>query len=121
MRVAHSRAVDKVRHHQAVYLRDHRDAVVSYKPEIDVVLDGVLAGQDRRRVREALSAITAKQSEAIVLTFFAGHNYREASVLLGVPLTTLKTRIRDGLINLRTALDVAAERELAKPVTRRPA
>ena len=115
MTLAHSRAVDKVRHHQAVYLRDHRDAVTSYQPDVDVVLREVLAGQDRQQLRDAMVGITARQHEAITLTFFAGHTYRDASELLGVPLSTLKTRIRDGLINLRTALEVSAEPN-AEPV-----
>lgn len=110
MTLAHSRAVDKVRHHQAVYLRDHRDSVTSYQPEVDVVLNDVLNGQDREQLRDALVGITRQQQEAIALTFLAGHSYREASVILGVPLGTFKTRIRDGLINLRTALDVTHER-----------
>ena len=107
MRLAHSRAVDKVRHHQSTSARDHQDAVASYQPDVDIVLHDVLADQDRQQIREALASITPRQHEAIMLTFFAGHNYREASVILGVPLSTLKTRIRDGLINLRTALEVA--------------
>ena len=112
MTLAHSRAVDKVRHHQAVYLRDHRDAVTSYQPDVDVVLQEVLGGQDRQLLRDALVGITPRQNEAIVLTFFGGHSYREASVLLGIPLSTFKTRVRDGLINLRTALEVTGENTL---------
>ena len=117
MTLAHSRAVDKVRHHQAVHLRDHRHAVISYQPDVDVVLQDVLAGQDRQQLRHAMGSITARQHEAISLTFFAGHTYRDASVMLGVPLSTLKTRIRDGLINLRTALVVENESTRTKPTT----
>ena len=109
MRLAHARAVDKVRHHQATYVREHRDAVSSYQPEFDVVMQDVLAGQDRAELHEALLGITARQQEAIRLTFFGGHSYPEASVMLGVPLSTLKTRIRDGLISLRDTLNVAHE------------
>ena len=114
MTLAHSRAVDKVRHHQAVHLRDHRHAVISYQPDVDVVLQDVLDRRDRQQLRQAMGSITARQHEAISLTFFAGHTYRDASVLLGVPLSTLKTRIRDGLINLRTALEAAGENELGE-------
>jgi RNA polymerase sigma-70 factor (ECF subfamily) len=112
MMLARSRAVDKVRHHQAVFVRDHRDAVRSYQPEIDGVVEAVLVGQDRAQLRQALIGITHRQKEAIVLTFFAGHSYPEASSILGIPLSTLKTRVRDGLINLRTALEVIEERKL---------
>jgi RNA polymerase sigma-70 factor (ECF subfamily) len=112
MTLAHSRAVDKVRHHQAVHLRDHRHAVISYQPDVDVVLQDVLAGQDRQQLHDAMGSITARQHEAISLTFFAGHTYRGASLMLGVPLSTIKTRIRDGLINLRTALAVDDESTL---------
>lgn len=47
MTLSHSRAVDKVRHHQAVCLRDHRHAVTSYRPDVDVVLHDILAAQER--------------------------------------------------------------------------
>lgn len=59
--------------------------------------------------------MTPRQREAITLTFFAGHSYPQASAILGVPLSTIKTRIRDGLINLRTALELADEKTPGSP------
>jgi len=90
MTLSHSRAVDKVRHHQAVYLRDHRHAVTSSRPDVDVVLHDILAAQERSELHAALQTVTPRQREAITLTFFAGHSYPQASAILGVPLSTIQ-------------------------------
>lgn len=62
MTLSHSRAVEKVRHHQAVYLRDHRHAVTSYRPDVDVVLHGILAAQERSELHAALQTVTPRHA-----------------------------------------------------------
>jgi RNA polymerase sigma-70 factor (ECF subfamily) len=48
-----------------------------------------------------VSELTALQQEAITMTVYRGYSFREASEILGIPLPTLKTRVRGGLIALR--------------------
>jgi RNA polymerase sigma-70 factor (ECF subfamily) len=109
--LAHRRAVDRVRSEQARTDRQVRAAVAvpvaESTPEV-VVLDGIGSELDSRRVRAALDGLTGRQREAIELAFYGGYTYPQVARALDVPLGTIKTRIRDGLIRLRSQLEVMA-------------
>jgi RNA polymerase sigma-70 factor (ECF subfamily) len=60
---------------------------------------------DGSRAVRGLDELPEAQRNAIVLAYFGGYSQSEISVLLGAPLGTVKTRIRDGLTRLRTALE----------------
>jgi RNA polymerase sigma factor (sigma-70 family) len=69
--------------------------------------DTAVANHEGREVRAALQDLPIEQRRAIVLSAFHGRTAREIADLEGIPLGTAKTRIRSGLLRLRTA--VAAE------------
>ena len=104
--IAHRRAVDRVRAAESARERDGRFATLDAGPAFDVVEEAVTASLDSARVRQALSALTDVQREAITLAYYGGYTYKEVSELLDVPLGTIKTRMRDGLIRLRDTLGV---------------
>ena len=106
--IVHRRAVDRVRAAESARQRDTRYATVGDGPDYDVVEETVTATLETARVRKALTSLTAVQREAITLAYYGGYTHREVSELLDVPLGTVKTRMRDGLIRLRDTLGVEA-------------
>lgn len=103
--IAHRRAVDRVRCEQASRNRNDRCGRESTVPPFDDVLDIVEERVEHTAVAAALRELTNLQRQALTLAYFGGHSYREVAQLLDVPLGTAKTRIRDGLISLRNALE----------------
>jgi RNA polymerase sigma-70 factor (ECF subfamily) len=70
----------------------------------------VFANIDAQRVRGALSALSEEQRTPIEMGFFAGITHEEIAQRTGIPLGTIKTRIRTGLRRLREALSEAVSR-----------
>jgi RNA polymerase sigma-70 factor (ECF subfamily) len=105
--MARRRAVDRVRSVQAAVDRDAAAAAQAVERDVDVVSEAVEARLEQQAVRRCLGGLTELQREAVSLAFYAGHTYREVAQLLGVPIGTIKTRLRDGLIRLRDCLGVA--------------
>jgi len=101
---AHARAVDTVRSETARQRRQDREGHFAPVTESDVEATVHLAalGDD---VRKAVEQLSADERDAIVLSYFGGHSYRETAELLGTPEGTVKTRIRRGLQVLRRSLE----------------
>jgi len=106
MTIAHRRAVDRVRSAAASTAREARTAEVPPQNG-DEVADTVEASLDAERVRRCLDGLTDPQRESITLAYYGGYSYRQVGELLGVALSTIKTRIRDGLIRMRDCLGVS--------------
>ena len=68
--------------------------------------EAVQARLEAERVRRCLGSLTQLQQESITLAYYRGCTYREVAALLDVPVGTVKTRMRDGLIRLRDCLGV---------------
>lgn len=104
--IAHRRAVDRVRASQA---SADRDARVGLR-DLDVAYDGVAETVELKieggRVSEALAGLPEAQRETIVLAYYGGYSQTEIAALVGAPLGTVKTRMRDGLSRLRTRMGV---------------
>ncbi len=106
--MAHRRAVDRVRSAQASTDRELRVGQASQEREFDEVAEAVENRLEVQQVRRALRVLTELQREAVQLAYYGGYTHREVSELLDVPLGTVKTRLRDGLIRLRDEMGVTA-------------
>ncbi|MHA7306352.1 ECF RNA polymerase sigma factor SigK [Arthrobacter sp. TMN-49] len=105
--IAHRKAVDKVRASQASSDRDLRQGIKEYQESYDDVADTVETRMESERVKIALASLTQPQQEAISLAYYGGYTHQEVAELLKIPVGTVKTRIRDGMIRLRDRLGVA--------------
>ncbi|GAA3578212.1 sigma-70 family RNA polymerase sigma factor [Microlunatus spumicola] len=106
--MAHRRAVDRVRSVTREVARDDHYAVSEVGREVDHVWEGVEQRLEAQRVRKGLDSLTPIQREALTLAYFGGLTQTEIAARLQLPLGTVKTRVRDGLIRLRDALGVEA-------------
>jgi RNA polymerase sigma-70 factor, ECF subfamily len=87
-------------------------------PKLDLDDDGLLEAQPAgertegeairretaRTVRGALRDLPAEQSEVIGLAYFGGFSHSEIAEILGMPLGTVKGRMRLGLEKIRVSL-----------------
>jgi RNA polymerase sigma-70 factor (ECF subfamily) len=64
---------------------------------------------EHERLREALVQLPLQQRRALVLATYFGRTAKEIGELDGTPVGTVKTRIRDGLLKLRSRLEVEDE------------
>jgi RNA polymerase sigma-70 factor (ECF subfamily) len=61
--------------------------------------------QRRRRVQLLLNELPPEQRDVVTLAFFGGLTHSELAGHLGLPLGTIKSRIRTGLLHLRNRLE----------------
>jgi RNA polymerase sigma-70 factor (ECF subfamily) len=106
MTIAHHRAVDRVRAAQAAIDREDRVARLEVHRPYDDVVESVEATLEWERLRRCLNGLTQLQRESVTYAYYGGYTYREVAELLKVPLPTVKTRMRDGLIRMRDCLGV---------------
>lgn len=106
--MAHRRAVDRIRASQASRDRDSRIGIRDYDREYDQVAEHVEITMEGARVKRALQGLTELQRQAVELAYYGGLSHSEIAAELHVPVGTVKTRIRDGMIRLRDAMGVTS-------------
>ncbi len=105
--IARRRAVDRVRSEQAH--RDRQERIATGERDLaDTPEDTAMELEDRQRARVAMAALSDLQREALELAFYEGLTHVQIADRLDIALGTVKTRIRDGLIRLRTVMGAQA-------------
>ena len=67
--------------------------------------DLAASAQREGRLRQAMRALPREQAEVLQLSYFGHRSHTEIGRALGVPLGTVKGRLRQALARLRAALD----------------
>ena len=106
MTVVHHKAIDllRSRHGQAARSVPLDPATIEAQ-EADV-LDRVATSMGAAAAREALRSLPQEQREPIELAYFEGMTHVEIAEALGVPLGTVKSRLRLGLERMRSAFGI---------------
>jgi RNA polymerase sigma-70 factor (ECF subfamily) len=112
--IVHHRAIDSIRRRRPTASLPEPDEPAPDPFVLPDVWGEVARGLDRDAVLGALGAISAVQREAIELAYFGGLTQVEIAERSGVPLGTVKSRLRLGLLGLRRALDAG---EPGEPTT----
>ncbi len=102
--IVHHRAVDVLRRKTA-FRSAPLDAAEERSADADTAEEAT-RNLEHASVRAALEALPPAQRRAIELAYFGGYTHVELSTLLGVPLGTVKGRMRIGLQKLRRALEL---------------
>lgn len=105
LNLTRSRAIDRLRGRRSRPEPAADDSALRDLPDALVPVDEQLAWANRAaQVRAALEGLTVLQRVAIELAFFEGLTHAEVADRLELPLGTVKTRIRQGLLTLRDRL-----------------
>jgi RNA polymerase sigma-70 factor (ECF subfamily) len=99
--LAHRRAVDAVRRNQTA--RDREQGVSGEIAEPDPA-ETAVERDEASRLASALSRLSDLQRQVIELAYFGGLTQNQVAERLGAPLGTVKTRMRDGLLRLRSIM-----------------
>jgi len=105
-----NRAIDRLRSKsfREKMQESSNDEAMMLVPDGDISpLDSISLAEDRSRIHEALAKIPAEQRDALMLAYFQGYTQTEIAELLQIPLGTIKTRMRQGLIKLSSLLQGA--------------
>ena len=112
MTMARSRSIDRLRQqaNRERSLEKYRDHSESKSSHDDISPGTNLLRQEcRQQISASINALPVTQREAVRLAFFVGQSHREVAETMQLPLGSVKTAIRKGLMALKSALEMKPE------------
>jgi RNA polymerase sigma-70 factor (ECF subfamily) len=100
--IARNLRIDALRRQRFLAPEADESETASLEPGADTM---IAAGQAARRVGSALASLPPEQAEVLRLSFFEDRPHAEIERRLGVPLGTVKSRLRLAMAKLRVLLD----------------
>lgn len=105
--IARRRLIDRLRRHerqpQPAYLEDLTTEPGGYDKDMETCVEASLAAR-------ALKQLRPEQQKVLQLAVYQGLSHQEIAQATGMPLGTVKTHVRRGLIQIREALGVKLEK-----------
>jgi RNA polymerase sigma-70 factor (ECF subfamily) len=104
--IVRNRAIDALRSRagKAPKLNFDDDEILEQRPSGQLTEDEAMRRETAGEVRGALVELPAEQSKVIELAYFGGFSQSEISRMLGLPLGTVKGRMRLGLEKIRVQI-----------------
>jgi RNA polymerase sigma-70 factor (ECF subfamily) len=105
--ITRNAAIDRLRREARHHNTDDWHAFDATEASTVAALD-LAAWSDGQLLRELLQQLPADQRHLIELAFYRGYTHSELAEGLGIPLGTVKTRLRAGMQRLRSLWEEAA-------------
>lgn len=104
--IVHHRGVDRLRTASAALRRDQalRGEFIAAGGGVDAPMERALDGALSADLHRTMHALPPEQVEVLRLAYFGGFTHHEIAGMLGLPLGTVKGRLRLGLERLRSGL-----------------
>jgi RNA polymerase sigma-70 factor, ECF subfamily len=99
--IVHNRGIDQIRSHASRRRTQEKIELSAPKSQPSEAFAESWRNSQREQVREALSTLPKEQLKILELAYFSGYTHVEIAELLGLPLGTVKGRMRLGLKKIR--------------------
>jgi RNA polymerase sigma-70 factor (ECF subfamily) len=104
--IVRNRAIDALRSRagKAPKLAFDDEAIIEQRPAAELTEQEALRRETASEIQGALGALPGEQSQVIELAYFGGFSHSEIARMLGLPMGTVKGRMRLGLEKIRGEL-----------------
>ena len=102
-----SRALDRVRSRQRESLRRRKNQTLVFQDSIhssSSSIDEIFQQEQKQEIRSALSQLSEQQQQLLRMSYYDGLTQSAIAERLNLPLGTVKSKVRRGLLKLRQVL-----------------